>query len=247
MRNLRHLLAAATALLLIAAFIAIPMPSASAQDKPPAEKKKSVLTVGSGQLVIKKTGDSAFTFKLTDPKTGEALLAKGTVEATEKSLQFRLTEPGGRATSIDATRTDDNAVIYRLESAGIATDITIPLPDFSQGGDSASTRPVEAPLPIIHQDQFRAYVAAASQSQGLRALASALDFSQSSEKLGRTATMLSRLVYMARGGKASAPVRPMMASCMDWALLDFNMCMIDYGNPAACFWSAVFMYISCLL
>lgn len=245
MRNIRHRLAAAIAMLLIAAFIALPLPSAAAQDKPPAEKKKTVLSVGAGHLVIKKTGASAFTFKLTDPNTGEAVLAKGTVEATEKSLHFRMTEPGGRATSINATRIDANAVVYRLETAGAATDITVTLPDLN-GGDA--TRPVEAPLPIIRQDEFRAYVEAASQSKGLPALASALDVSQSSAKLGRGAAMLARLVYLARGGRAaSTDVRQMSVGCGAWAGLNFRMCMIDYSDPWYCFWDSVFFLIACLL
>ena len=243
MRRFRTHLPAAIALLLIAAFIAIPLPTASAQDKPPAEKKKTVLPAGFGELTIKQTDSASYTFKLTDPKTGEDVLAKGSFAMTEKSLQFRMTEPGGRKTNIDATRTDDNGVIYRLETGGVSTDIHSKLPDFN----ADPSRPVQMPLPIIHQDQLKAYADAAAQSRGLKSLTSALSVAQSSAKLDRKSTMLARLVSLALGGRASATVTPMMADCGDWAGLNFRMCMIDYGDVWGCFWDSVLFLIACLL
>lgn len=244
MTRFRHTLPAAIALLLIAAFITVPLPTASAQDKPPAEKKKTVLPAGFGQLTIKQTDSASYTFKLTDPKTGDDVLAKGSFAMTEKSLQFRMTEPGGRKTNIDAARTDDNGVIYRLETGGVATEIQTKLPDLANADPA---RPVKMPLPIIRQDEIKAYVEAAAQSRGLKSLTSVFAVTQASEKLDRKTTMLSRLVNLALGGRAAATVAPMMADCGDWAGLNFRMCMIDYGDVWGCFWDSVLFLIACLL
>lgn len=36
-----------------------------------------------------------------------------------------------------------------------------------------------------------------------------------------------------------------VASCWDWAVLDYRMCMIDYDDDMLCIFSALLMYLSC--